>query len=120
MPVYVPFMGHKEMAPPGAAFLCQPPPHCLSLPTFYCPLLSFSLPRPHPGADPKTITFFKLLLALPDLLPQALKVTLLAGLVRAWLGPERGQFYQHSRDPELPCFVEKGIKESDPDYHHPV
>lgn len=69
MPVYVPFMGHKEMAPPGATLLCQPPPHCLLLPIFYCPLLSLSLATPHPGADPKTITFSELLLASPDLLP---------------------------------------------------
>lgn len=92
MPVYVPFIGHKEMVPLGTTLLCQhrTPPHtyCLFLTTFYGPLLSFSLPKPHPSADPKTITFLKLLLAFPDLLPQAQKVTLLAGLVRAWLGPQ--------------------------------
>lgn len=70
-PVYVPFMGHKEMALPGATLPCQPPPHCLFLPIFYCPLLSFSLPMPRPSADPRTIAFSKLLLAFPDLLPQA-------------------------------------------------
>lgn len=90
MPLYVPFMGHKEMAPLGAWLPCQPPPLCLSLPLFYCPLLSSSLPTPHPGADPETITPSKLLLAFPDLLPQARKVTLLAGLGRAWLGPQPG------------------------------
>lgn len=90
MPVYVPFMGHKEMAPPGATLLCQPLPHCPFLPIFYCPLLSCSLPTPHPGADLKTTAFFQLLLAFPDLLPQPRQVTLLAGLGRAWLGPQHG------------------------------
>lgn len=90
MPVYVPFMGHKEMAPPGATLRCQPLPHCPFLPIFYCPLLSFSLPTPHPGADLETTAFSQLLLAFPDLLPQPRKVASLAGLARAWLGPQRG------------------------------
>lgn len=92
MPVYVPFIGHKEIALPGATLWCQhPPPATVSFCLFfYCPLLSFSLPMPHPGADRKTITFFKLLLAFPDLLPLAQKVTLLVGLVRAWLEPQPG------------------------------
>lgn len=116
MPVYVPFMGHKEMAPPGATLRCQPLPHCPFLPIFYCPLLSFSLPTPHPGADLETTAFSQLLLAFPDLLPQPRKVASLAGLARAWLGPQRGVagagagvFCQRRRGVEPPR-----IKEADP------
>ena len=121
MPVYVPFEGYKEMAPLGAMLLCQRPPshHCLFLPIFYCPLLSFFLPKPHPGAEPKTITFLKLLLAFPDLLPQAQKVTLLAGLVRAWLGPQPwmvtgGSYAGTAETRSCPALRNKGVKESSP------
>lgn len=107
MPVHVPFMGHKEMALPGATLPCQPPPHCLFLPTFYCPLLSLSLPTPHPSADPKTVAFSKLSLAFPDLLPQAGKVSLLAELGRAGLGPRpgmpKGETMPASRAPSCPA-----------------
>ena len=92
----------------------------LSLPIFYCPLLSCSLPRPHPAADRKTIAFFKPLLVFPDLLPHAQKVTLLAGLVRAWLGPQPGMvregwggrcgFCQCSKDPEPPSSWRKELR----------
>lgn len=77
--------------------------------------LIFFRPTPHPGADLKTAAFSQPLLASPDLLPQPRKVTLLAGLVRAWLGPQSGmaraggKFCQRSRDVELPR-----IKEADP------
>lgn len=74
------------MAPQGPGFPASSP--SLSLSAFYCPLLSFPSTRPTLVQVPKTITFFKLLLDFPDLLPQARKVTLSAGLVRAWLGPQ--------------------------------
>lgn len=70
MPVYMPFMGHKEMVPLGATLLCQTPPPTVSFCLSFI-VHSYLSPSPLPTltADPKTITFFKLLLAFPDLLP---------------------------------------------------
>ena len=71
---------------------------------------------PHPGADRKTITFFKLLLAFPDLLPPAQKVTLLVGLVRAWLEPQPGMAREGGNSTSTagtqscPAFWPKGLR----------
>lgn len=125
MPVSMPFEGYKRWHPWGPCSRANAPPLRLFLPRFYCPLLSFSLPKPHPGAEPKTITFLKLLLAFPDLLPQAQKETLLAGLVRAWLGPQSqmvvvGEFCWHSETQSCPASRRKGVKESKAGECHPV